>query len=638
MTLPRNPDVPAAVKTPDTYLYISTAPVSTGSPQPLNVLILAPMINSAAALTASPYSLTAGTEADLNSIKQYTSVSVVQQAFGRRSLAAQRFRAVLQAQPVGLNVYIAAIAEPTNSDFAGVATQLLTFAGTAVGSGEIKIRVRGYLHRIGVASGDSAATIATATHTGMGGSGGRTNPQCPDCPMVPGAIVSSVTVPLVFVHRGEIGNSKPIVVDIPPEITGIYVSPGIITVSGTGNAGVGSSSTFTLRCGSQSLTVSIPHNTNAADAATAIAAAINAATFPLAAEASTADVILKYRSGWAVHRIQIQSSEPVGGQTYTLEDRMNSTHGAIDTVATVPGTTAFTALQGSGTPTLTTVLANRAKGVACMEWAVSYNDSTSVGAIITHIEQYANGYYQHNQRAFFSSDEVLDTTGTGLKNAKQRLTDPSPVATSYWRYAFLQEQDPFCDLNDCAAELAADLCATPLPFNFDGHILAQGGDIPILPGRADTELDPSTTDTAMRAYYLTPAKDDNGRVKIIRGVTTWAASNTEWADFSYGRMFDDARYRLRSFLNERFAGKVLFTATAPRVDNAFTLSDVRDAVQEFLDSRDGITVDGAKSLGRFIVAELDPDDASYIRLAFRLRVPREAHVKSGVISSAPRVA
>jgi hypothetical protein len=233
---------------------------------------------------------------------------------------------------------------------------------------------------------------------------------------------------------------------------------------------------------------------------------------------------------------------------------------------------------------------------------------------------------------------VLDTTKTDLKNAKQRLTDPSPVATSYWRYAFLQEQDPFCDLNDCAAELAADLCATPLPFNFDGHILAQGGDIPILPGRADTELDPSTTDTTIQAYYLTPAKDDNGRVKIIRGVTTWAASNTEWADFSYGRMFDDARYRLRSFLNERFAGKVLFTATAPRVDNAFTLSDVRDAVQEFLDSRDGITVDGAKSLGRFIVAELDPDDASYIRLAFRLRVPREAHVKSGVISSAPRVA
>lgn len=637
MPLPANPNVPQTVKTPDTYLYLSTAPVSTGSPQPLNLLILAPMINSAAALTGSPYSLTAGT-AELNSIEQYTSVEVVRQKFGRRSLASQRFRAALQAQPVGLNVFIAAVAEPTNSNFAGVATQLLTVSGTAVGSGEIKVRVRGYLFKVSVASGDTAATIATAIHTAMGGTGGGTNSQQPDCPMVPGAIISSVTVPLVFVHRGEIGNSKPIVVEIPSEITGIYISPGIITISTNAAGAAAAASTFTLRCGSQSLTVSIAIGTTPANAATAIVAAINAATWALQAEASTADVILKYRNGWAVQRIQVQSNEDLGGQVYTLKDRLNSTHGAIDTTATVPGTTAFTALAGSGTPTLTTVLANRAKGQAHLEWACSYNDATSMGAIITHVELYANGYYQHNQRVIFASDEVLDTSGTGLKNAKQRLTDPSPAATSYWRYALLQEQDPFCDINDMACELAADLCGTPLPFNFDGRYLAQGGDIPILPGRSDTELDPATTDTAMRTYYLTPAKGDNGRVKIIRGVTSWAASNTEWADFSYGRMFDDARYRLRIFLNERFNGKVLFTATSPRVDNAFTLGDVEDAIKEWLSSRDGITVDGAASLGRFVVAEQDPDDGTYIRLAFRLRVPREAHVKSGVISSAPRVA
>jgi len=634
MGLPANPNASTSVWTPDTYLYISTEPVSTGSPQPKNLLILAPMLNSAAALTGAPYSLTAGT-ADLNTVEQYTDVSLVRTKFGRRSLAAARFRGALQAQPVGLNIFLAAIAEPSNSNFAGVATQLLTFSGTVVGSGEVKIRACGYLHRIPVASGQTAAQVASTTHTQMGGTGGGTNPQQPDCPMVPGAIVSSVTVPLVFVHRGEVGNDKPIVVEIPPEITGLKVSPGIITIATNAAGDGGNPSIFTIRVGSQALTVSIAVGTTPANAATAIAAAINAATFPLSADTSTADLNLYYRSGWAVHRIQVSSTEDALGQTYTLKDRLNATHGAIDTsVVTTPGSDAFTALQGAGTPTLTTALANRVRVAPMLEWHCEYTDSTSLGAIYTHVEQYANGYYQENQRVTFASSEVLDATGSGLKNAKQRLTDPSPALTNSWRYEEVVSQDCLCQAGALAVQLAADLCAADLPYNFDGRYLAQG-DIPILPPRADTDLDPATIDTAMRTYFLTIAKGDNGRVKIVRGVTAWGSSNREWSDFSYGRMFDDARYRMRQHLNNRFAGKVFFVGTTPRVDNAFTLDDVEEAIKEFLLNRDGITVDGAEDLARYVRAEVD---GSFIRIACRLRVPREAHVKSGVISSAPALA
>ena len=139
----------------------------------------------------------------------------------------------------------------------------------------------------------------------------------------------------------------------------------------------------------------------------------------------------------------------------------------------------------------------------------------------------------------------------------------------------------------------------------------------------------------MRTYHLTPVHGVSGVPTIIRGVTSWGAANTEWSDLSYGRMFDDARYRIRSFFNQRFAGKVLFTGTTPRVDNAFTLADVEDAGREWLLSRDGITVDGAKELAKYVKAELDPDDKTFIRFALRLRVPREGHVKSGTLSSAP---
>jgi len=628
MALPTNPNVPSTVFTPDTYLYISTAPVTTGTPQPKNLLILAPAILSGAAILASPYSLTAGT-ADPSKIAQYTDITTANAALGRRSAAANRLRAALQSQPIGLNIYVGAVPEPTNSGFTGVATKLLTFVGTAVGSGEIKVRVCGFLFRVSVASGDTAATVAATTLTAMGGAGGGTNSQQPDAPFVPASLISA-SVPLTYVHRGETGNDFPVQVTIPPEITGLTVGPGTIAIATNGSGG----SVFTIRCGALSRSISIANGTTPTDAATAIAADLNANPFPLSAVASTSNVILKYRSGWVVNRIQLSSTEPGGGQTYTMSDRHDSA-GAITSVATVAGSTTYTALAGSGTPTLTTVLANRARMVPMSEWFSEFIDSTSLGAIATHVELYANGYYQGNQRVFFGSGEVLDASGTGLANAKDRLTAPSPALTTSWRYVELHNQDAASQAGNAAVSLAADVCAATLPFNFDGHILAQG-DAPLFPPRAEVALDPSSADTAMRSYFLTVATDDGfGRVKIIRGVTAWGSTNREWSDFSYGRMFDDARYRLREFLNQRFSGKVLFTETAPRVDNAFTLEDVEDAVKEWMISRDGITVDGARTLGQFVVAETDPDDGTYIRLAFRLRVPREAHVKSGVISSAP---
>lgn len=654
MAVPANPNVSSSVWTPDTYIYISTQPVSTGSRQPKNLLLLAPFLNTLAALVVAGagnvYNLPSGT-ADPNSVEQYTSVDRTNTYFGRRSPLANDFRAAIQAQPIGLNIYCGAVIEPSSgtpgTDFPGVATALLGVVGTAVGSNEIKIWIKGYLHRIAVANGDSNATIAAAILTAMGGSGtnapttaGATNDQQPDRPFVPGVLVAGSPIasmqvaPVVCVSRGEVGNSKPIVVDIPPEITGIYLSPGIIAIATNGSGG----SNFTLRCGSQSITVAIPDTTTPTAAATLIAAAINAATFPLSATTSVGNLILKYRNGWAVHRIQCNSTEPGGGQTYTLKDRLNDAHGAIASTATVAGSTAYTALQGSGTPTLTTVLSNRLKKGPMMEWHSHYIDSTSLGAIYTHVEQYANGYYQENQRVTFGSDEVLDATGTGIKNAKQRITDTSTALTNSWRYAELVSQDCFSGISNLSVELAADLCAADLPYNFDGHILAQGTFAPVLPPRSDTELDPATADVAMRTYHLTPVRGINGQCVITRGVTTWGASNTEWSDFSYGRTFDDSRYRIRSYFNQQFTGKVLFTGTSPRVDNAFTLQDVENAGRTWLLSRDGITIDGAKELARYVVAELDPDDATFIRFAMRLRPPREAHVKAGTLSSAPRLA
>jgi hypothetical protein len=218
-----NPNVPSTAQVPDTYLYISTVPTTITTAQPKNLFLVATAILAASQILNAPYSLTAGT-AVANEIAQYSDVTRVNLAFNRRSPIANRFRNAIQEIPIGINIFCASIMEPSNSGFAGFATKLLTFAGTAQGSGEITIRACGHECRVPVANGDTAAVIATDAKTTL-------DRYIPDAPMVTAGIIASTTVPLTYVVRGEDGNDSPVLVYIPPEITGITVSPGTITVT-----------------------------------------------------------------------------------------------------------------------------------------------------------------------------------------------------------------------------------------------------------------------------------------------------------------------------------------------------------------------------------------------------------------------
>lgn len=138
-----NPNVPSSAQTPGTFLFISTAPTSTGTTEQRNLFLVSTGLLQNSALCGQPYNLTAGTVAP-DDIQQYADVVRVNQVFGRRSPAANRFRSAIQEIPFGVNDYLGGIAEPVNTGFAGVATKLITVAGTAVGSGEISIRLCGH--------------------------------------------------------------------------------------------------------------------------------------------------------------------------------------------------------------------------------------------------------------------------------------------------------------------------------------------------------------------------------------------------------------------------------------------------------------------------------------------------------------
>jgi len=713
-----NPDVPSSSQLPGTFLSISTAPSTTGTPEEKDLFPVSTAILSASAITGAPYNLTAGTAAP-NDIQQYSDVSRVAQSFNRRSPVANRFRSALQEVPFGINIYLPAIAEPTGSGFAGFATKLVTVAGTAVGTGEVTIRAAGHPARFQVANGDNGSVVAADGKIAL-------DSKIPDAPMVTADVIdhslpvitiatnatgsnftitangvakviaitaawtptqsataiaaalagdatypvtatsalgvvnltwrtgfpvvsltilgadatqtyaltylttgsaSGATIPLTYVVRGEEGNDSPIVLTIPPELTGITFSPAVLEITTNAAGDGGSASLFTIRVGSLAVVVAIPVATTPTNAALLIKAAVNAATFPLTATCAAGFVTLFYRSGWVVNRIQVNSTEDGGGQIYTLADRHDSA-GLITTAATTPGSATFTALAGSGTPTLTTMLANKAKLPAFIEWSVDYADTTSIDAISAHIELYANGYYQQNQRWTICNTSPVETIAliSGLA---------TPNLGNYWRSSLVTYQEPPVQGGAFSTQIAARLCATDLPYNMDGQILKATGVAPMLPARADTEMSPTTIDVALGSYHLTPLRSVNGNVTIVRGKTTWTGIESKWGDWSYGRIFDALRFGLRNFLNSRFFQKVLFIGGGTvRVPNGFTLADVRDACGEYLDSQDGILVDNSASLKPFIEVAIDPLDASRILIALRERAPRENHQRVGVLSSA----
>lgn len=615
--IPLNPDVLASQFEPGIFLSISTAPVGAAGGDAPNTLVLAPALFTGAALTAAPYSLTAGTGA-ANEITAQYDLSAIASAYHRRSPLAARLRAALQEVPVGINLYGAAPPEPSGSGFTGVASALITVGGTAVGSGLLRGYLAGHPFSFIIGNGDTAATVAANLKTAI-------DQQTPEAPLVTNARISSVTVPLAYVVRGETGNERPVVLLPPSSVTGLTFSPGSITITTNALGAGGNPSLFTLTCGVFSLTASIAIGQTPTQQAVTIAAAINAASFPLRASAALGVVTLLYASGWVVDRISVASTEDATGSTYALADRQDHAVGpAIASVTTTAGNPTATGFQGVGVPTLTTLLSNRGKGAAMAEWYSEFSDATSAAAIYNHVESYGGGGLNQQQ-----GQRVLFATSLGVELAKALLTTPSPALTNSWRYAVALSQDMPSPSGNAGAALAARICATQLPFNLDGLALRSGTLSPLLPPRSEADLDPASRDVAMRNYFLTPLTGVNGTVRVVRGVTSWGGGGSNdraWSDFSFGRMFDDARFRLRAFLDQRFRGRVFFdVGVTVRIDNGFTIADVRAAIVEWLESRDGITINGARFLARLVQVGVDETDGTQINIAVKLKVPRELH-------------
>lgn len=136
--------------------------------------------------------------------------------FGRGSMLEAMFKTV-QRQDSLLPV----ICLPLADNGAGVqATGTLTITGPATGPGTLNVYVGGERVQVGVATGDTAATIATAVAAAVNANG--------DLPVT--AAASTATVTFTARHRGELGN------DIEITVNDLGILGGEVFPSGVGTS------------------------------------------------------------------------------------------------------------------------------------------------------------------------------------------------------------------------------------------------------------------------------------------------------------------------------------------------------------------------------------------------------------------
>lgn len=124
-----------------------------------------------------------------------SSVGVAQQAFGRSSMIAAMCEAFLAQAP-----YVELWAVALDDDGDGVAAAgTITFTGPATAAGTLNLYVAGKRVKVGVASGDTADDLATATAAAI-----NADASLPITAAVDGVTTSQVNT--TSRHKGEVGN------------------------------------------------------------------------------------------------------------------------------------------------------------------------------------------------------------------------------------------------------------------------------------------------------------------------------------------------------------------------------------------------------------------------------------------------
>lgn len=423
---------------------------------------------------------------------------------------------------------------------------------------------------------------------------------------------AAAVVTLTYRHKGINGEDSPWMAFAPNNAaSNVQLSPGTITY--TGPSTLAGSATVTI--GSSTVSAAIGSSDAATVIATNVAAAINATNFPVTALAVAAVVTLYFRS------------DP------SAQTRVVQRPSAAIVTSTGPTATVAAGTLGAGTPTLTNALAVLAAQAQFGYWATSFNDTTSLGAMSAHIEQYANGVYQKDQVLFAGHSGALTTAG-GVPSGT------TPALTASGRYHIVWCPDQPTQAYENAARMAAQVCVSANVYpatNFDGFpLVTQSPTVPLL--LPDRMVRPSTDalNSAITSQNLTPlaVNEQTGQLTIVRGRTTLITSDMRQWDTSYLQCAAFTRYNVRTMLKTKFGvNKSIKSSGVPHTQFTITTQDVVDAIIELLLAEDNADViDGAAALKTAVAANVNVTNAGRIDATVPVRFPVNLHQLAPVIS------
>jgi len=517
---------------------------------------------------------------------QPASQQEVDDGTGRGSdLANYYAAAIAQPEAQGCEVWCMPIVEPSG----GVAsTYKVTIFGTPTKPGTIQLWLGSQaVPAVGFTTSDTPTTIATALATQLN--------LMLDSPI--GTVTSAlgvVTIP--YRHKGQTGEDFPIRNNISPNASGIDVSPAQLVFL---NSAVGAG-TVKVTFGAISVSTVLAGGETAAQVAAKVAASFNSDSYPMNAVidgGNPAQVNLLFVNDKDVRRVEA-SIITTTGTTVNLGSGATSGAGS-------PLSFTYNGTQGTGLPSISSALTNLGLLGPFRSWASPWVDTTTIGAMATHIETFSDGSIsgQKQQVLTLADFHTASVVGAIVAGTSPNLTATAP------HYGFLWSPDcgvPAMELAVRAAAARAAKWVSAPQFNWNGWQLKGNSRKPIFLAPTIPSLD--AQNTAIRTYALAPViKGPSGLLEVVKGrSTSLAPDHRLWAWSSEAQAAYHAT-DLASYLRSLFQGGSIVRFSEPKAPGLFDVNSFITAVQRrlvFWETNGNY--DGAEALGPSVKATPDP--------------------------------
>jgi phage tail sheath gpL-like len=531
---------------------------------------------------------------------QPLSLSDVQQGCGGQSDAVRGYEAAIAEVGAGnIDIFVLPLAEPSGGT-ASTYNLIVGFSSgtTAAAPGSVDFSMDGRpILSVPFSVGDTAGVIAANIKSAIA--------LISDCPLTAGSI-SGGTIPLTYVHKGDVGEDCPMRAQVNGTGTLVTLSPGAILFAGTTASGAGS---IQVVVGAITITAALAGGETPAQCATKLVAAINGGSYPFTAvvdSGTPAQVDLLFAPGRDSRR-------------YTC---------AIITSTGITASTTSGGTAGAGQPSLTAAIANLQALPGFAGWSVPFTgtqaipDTATLGTIATNIELRANGIYQQEQRIHACVSWPSSIAGN-------IPTGTSPALTTSPRYAMMWCQDAGVQGFEIACRMAAarvnnDYAAK----NWDGYQFHSSTQSPLPLPAAASRPSGDVINVAMRSFFLCPVRVDGATNTLVleKGTTTSNSSYMPLRDFATIDQIAYWRKSLRERLVQKFKAISAKQFSAPKTPNTISAAAVADEAYILaLEWDDQDLYDGAETFKAGFQSSFNVSNPTRIDLSFPLSPVLNVH-------------